>query len=136
MTSGDMGTMGYALPAAMGAKVAAPERQVVAVCGDGGFQMTMQELATISQYNIPVKLVILKNTVLGLVRQYQHYNYKDRYSVIDLGTKPDLSLIAQAYGIGYLKLDNSWKTDSILQEFLAEDKSMILEVDVDRDELC
>lgn len=136
MTSGGMGTMGYALPAAMGAKVAAPERQVVAVCGDGGFQMTMQELATISQYNIPVKLVILKNTVLGLVRQYQHYNYKDRYSVIDLGAKPDLSLIAQAYGIGYLKLDNSWKTDSILQEFLAEDKSMILEVDVDRDELC
>jgi acetolactate synthase-1/2/3 large subunit len=136
MTSGGMGTMGYALPAAMGAKVAAPERQVVAVCGDGGFQMTMQELATISQYNIPVKLVILKNTVLGLVRQYQHYNYKDMYSVIDLGTKPDLSLIAQAYGIGYLKLDNSWKTDSILQEFLAEDKSMILEVDVDRDELC
>jgi acetolactate synthase-1/2/3 large subunit len=136
MTSGGMGTMGYALPAAMGAKVAAPDRQVVGVCGDGGFQMTMQELATISQYNIPVKLVILKNTVLGLVRQYQHYNYKDRYSVIDLGTKPDLSLIAQAYGIGYLKLDNSLKTDSTLAAFLAEDKSMILEVDVDRDELC
>lgn len=136
MTSGGMGTMGYALPAAMGAKVAAPDRQVVGVCGDGGFQMTMQELATISQYNIPVKLVILKNTVLGLVRQYQHYNYKDRYSVIDLGTKPDLSLIAQAYGIGYIKLDNSLKTDSTLAAFLAEDKSMILEVDVDRDELC
>ena len=98
--------------------------------------MTMQELATISQYNIPVKLVILKNTVLGLVRQYQHYNYKDRYSVIDLGGMPDLSLIAKAYGIGYLKLDNSWKTDAALQEFLAEDKSMILEVTVDREELC
>ena len=98
--------------------------------------MTMQELATISQYGIPVKLVILKNTVLGLVRQYQHYNCKDRYSVIDLGSKPDLSLIAQAYGIGYLKLDNSLKTDSTLAAFLAEDKSMILEVDVDRDELC
>ena len=136
MTSGGMGTMGYALPAAMGAKVAAPDRQVVAVCGDGGFQMTMQELATITQYDIPVQLVIIKNTVLGLVRQYQHYNYKDRYSVIDLGSKPDLSLIAQAYGIGYLKLDNSRKTDSTLAAFLAEDKSMILEVDVDRDELC
>jgi acetolactate synthase-1/2/3 large subunit len=98
--------------------------------------MTMQELATITQYDIPVKLVIIKNTVLGLVRQYQHYNYKDRYSVIDLGTKPDLSLIAQAYGIGYLKLDNSLKTDSTLAAFLAGDKSMILEVDVDRDELC
>ena len=136
MTSGGMGTMGYALPAAMGAKVAAPDRQVVAVCGDGGFQMTMQELATITQYGIPVKLVILKNTVLGLVRQYQHYNYKDRYSVIDLGSKPDLSLIAQAYGIRYLKLENAADTKEKLAEFLAEDESMILEVTVDREELC
>ena len=130
MTSGGMGTMGYALPAAMGAKIAAPDRQVVAVCGDGGFQMTMQELATISQYGIPVKLVILKNTVLGLVRQYQHYNCKDRYSVIDLGSKPDLSLIAQAYGIRYLKLSET------AARFLEGDESTILEVTVDRDELC
>ena len=136
MTSGGMGTMGYALPAAMGAKVAAPERQVVAVCGDGGFQMTMQELATIMQYQIPVKLVILKNTVLGLVRQYQHYNYKDRYSVIDLGALPDLSMIAKAYGIGYLKIDNASETDEKLAAFLEKDESMILEVTVDRDELC
>ena len=136
MTSGGMGTMGYALPAAMGAKIAAPDRQVVAVCGDGGFQMTMQELATISQYGIPVKLVILKNTVLGLVRQYQHYNYKDRYSVIDLGSKPDLSLIAQAYGIRYLKLSETAETDGTLARFLEGDESTILEVTVDRDELC
>jgi len=136
MTSGGMGTMGYALPAAMGAKVAAPGRQVVAVCGDGGFQMTMQELATIMQYQIPVKLVILKNTVLGLVRQYQHYNYKDRYSVIDLGALPDLSMIAKAYGIGYLKIDNASETDEKLAAFLEKDESMILEVTVDRDELC
>lgn len=136
MTSGGMGTMGYALPAAMGAKIAAPDRQVVAVCGDGGFQMTMQELATITQYGIPVKLVILKNTVLGLVRQYQHYNYKDRYSVIDLGSKPDLSLIAQAYGIRYLKLENAADTKEKLAEFLAKDESTILEVTVDREELC
>ena len=136
MTSGGMGTMGYALPAAMGAKVAAPDRQVVAVCGDGGFQMTMQELATVMQYKIPVKLVILKNTVLGLVRQYQHYNYKDRYSVIDLGALPDLSMIAKAYGIGYLKIDNASETDEKLAAFLDKDESMILEVTVDRDELC
>ena len=136
MTSGGMVTMGYALPAAMGAKIAAPDRQVVAVCGDGGFQMTMQELATISQYGIPVKLVILKNTVLGLVRQYQHYNCKDRYSVIDLGSKPDLSLIAQAYGIRYLKLSETAETDGTLARFLEGDESTILEVTVDRDELC
>lgn len=136
MTSGGMGTMGYALPAAMGAKTGAPDRQVVAVCGDGGFQMTMQELATITQYEIPVKLVILKNTVLGLVRQYQHYNYKDRYSVIDLGSRPDLSLIAKAYGIRYLKLENPGDTKEKLSEFLAGDESTILEVTVDREELC
>jgi acetolactate synthase-1/2/3 large subunit len=136
MTSGGMGTMGYALPAAMGAKVAAPGRQVVAVCGDGGFQMTMQELATITQYQIPVKLVILKNTVLGLVRQYQHYNYKDRFSVIDLGDKPDLSMIAKAYGIEYLKVENSRQADEKIAAFLEKDETMILEVTVDREELC
>ena len=118
------------------AKIAAPDKQVVAVCGDGGFQMTMQELATITQYQIPVKLVILKNTVLGLVRQYQHYNYKDRFSVIDLGDKPDLSMIAKAYGIEYLKVENSRQADEKIAAFLEKDETMILEVTVDREELC
>lgn len=136
MTSGGMGTMGYALPAAVGVKIGDPDRQVVAVCGDGGFQMTMQELATAAQYNVPVKLVVLKNTVLGLVRQYQHYNYRDRYSAIDLGSRPDLSLIAQAYGIRYLKIENSGQVDDGLAAFLEKDEAMILEVTVDPDELC
>lgn len=136
MTSGGMGTMGYALPAAIGVKTGDPSRQVVAVCGDGGFQMTMQELATAVQYGIPVKLVILKNTVLGLVRQYQHYNYKDRYSVIDLGDKPDLSLIAKAYGIRYMKIEDNARTQECLRDFLKDDESTILEVVVDREELC
>lgn len=136
MTSGGMGTMGYALPAAIGVKTGDPSRQVVAVCGDGGFQMTMQELATAVQYGIPVKLVILKNTVLGLVRQYQHYNYKDRYSVIDLGDKPDLSMIAKAYGIRYMKIEDNARTQECLRDFLKDDESTILEVVVDREELC
>lgn len=136
MTSGGMGTMGYALPAAIGVKTGDPSRQVVAVCGDGGFQMTMQELATAVQYGIPVKLVILKNTVLGLVRQYQHYNYKDRYSVIDLGDKPDLSMIAKAYGIRYMKIEDNARTQECLRDFLGDDESTILEVVVDREELC
>ena len=87
MTSGGMGTMGYALPAAMGPRSLLLTNRSWRLRGQR-LQMTMQELATITQYQIPVKLVILKNTVLGLVRQYQHYNYKDRFSVIDLGDKP------------------------------------------------
>ncbi|MDO5133946.1 MAG: biosynthetic-type acetolactate synthase large subunit [Eubacteriales bacterium] len=136
MTSGGMGTMGYALPAALGVKTGDPSRQVVAVCGDGGFQMTMQELATVAHYKIPVKLVILKNTVLGLVRQYQHYNYEDRYSAIDLGSEPDLSLIAQAYGIRYLKIEDNEHAAEGIAAFLEKDEATILEVTVDRDELC
>ena len=84
LTSGGMGTMGYSIPAAVGAKTAAPDRQVVAVCGDGSFQMSMMELATMRQHNIPVKIVVLKNNYLGMVREYQHYTYKDNYSVVDL----------------------------------------------------
>jgi acetolactate synthase-1/2/3 large subunit len=74
--------------------------------------------------------------VLGLVRQYQHYNYKDRFSVIDLGDKPDLSLIAKAYGVGYLKVENSSQADEKLAAFLEKDETMILEVTVDPEELC
>ena len=78
LTSGGMGTMGYSIPAAMGAKLADPARQVVAVLGDGAFQMNMMELGTIAEYQIPVKVVVMRNEVLGLVRQYQHFNYHNR----------------------------------------------------------
>lgn len=89
LTSGGMGTMGYSIPAAMGAKLGDMSKQVIAVCGDGSFQMSMMELATIQQYHIPVKIVVLRNNYLGMVREYQHYSYKDRYSVVDIaGTPP------------------------------------------------
>jgi acetolactate synthase-1/2/3 large subunit len=107
LTSGGMGTMGYAVPAAMGAKISSPDRQVVAVCGEGGFQMTMQELATIVQYEVPVKIVVLRNNVLGMVRQHQHFVYHDRFSVTDLSTVPDLDKLAEAYHIGYLRLETN-----------------------------
>ena len=73
----------------MGAKVGDPSRQVVAVCGDGGFQMCMMELGTMRQYKVPVKIAVIRNNVLGLVRQFQHFNYKDRFSVIDLTGSPE-----------------------------------------------
>jgi acetolactate synthase-1/2/3 large subunit len=132
LTSGGMGTMGYAVPAALGAKLGAPNRQVVAVCGDGGFQMTMMELATMKQYNVPVKIVVLRNNVLGLVRQYQHFTYQDRFSMIDLGDSiPDFKKIAEAYGIRYQQIAAVEEMDSGIAQFLADDESTLMEVIVD-----
>ena len=132
LTSGGMGTMGYAVPAALGAKLGAPDRQVVAVCGDGGFQMTMMELATMKQYKVPVKIVVLRNNVLGLVRQYQHFTYQDRFSVIDLGDSiPDFRKLADAYGIRYLQIAAVEDMDSGIAEFLANDEATLLEVIID-----
>ncbi len=131
MTSGGMGTMGYSIPAAMGAKVADPERQVIAVCGDGSFQMSMMELATLCQHQIPVKIVVLKNSVLGMVREYQHFTYKDNYSMIDLSGSPDLEQLSKAYNIPFLRLHNMDACDQTIDKFLEEDTSMILECIVD-----
>lgn len=131
LTSGGMGTMGYSIPAAMGAKVAAPGRQVIAVCGDGSFQMSMMELATMQQHHIPVKIVVLKNNFLGMVRQYQHFTYKDHYSVVELSGSPDLEKLSAAYGINFLRLTNMDQCDEILDAFLKEDNSMILECLID-----
>lgn len=130
-TSGGMGTMGYSIPAAIGAKTAAPDRQVVAVCGDGSFQMSMMELATMRQHDIPVKIVVLKNNYLGMVREYQHYTYKDRYSVVDLSGSPDLEKLAAAYGLPFLRLENMERCDEIIDSFLKEDVSVLLECVID-----
>lgn len=130
-TSGGMGTMGYSIPAAIGAKTAAPDRQVVAVCGDGSFQMSMMELATMRQHDIPVKIVVLKNNYLGMVREYQHYTYKDRYSVVDLSGSPDLEKLAAAYDLPFLRLENMERCDEIIDSFLREDASVLLECLID-----
>ena len=132
LTSGGMGTMGYSVPAALGAKLGAPDRQVVAVCGDGGFQMTMMELATMKHYKVPVKIVVLRNNVLGLVRQYQHFTYQDRFSVIDLGDSiPDFHKLADAYGIRYQLIAAVEDMDSGIEQFLADDEATLMEVIVD-----
>ncbi len=131
LTSGGMGTMGYSIPAAMGAKVAAPDRQVVAVCGDGSFQMSMMELATLKQHNIPVKIIVLKNNYLGMVRQYQHFTYKDNYSVVDLSGSPDLEKLAAAYDIPFLRLTDMTTAEETIDAFLKNDESMLLECLID-----
>ena len=106
-------------------------RPLVAVCGDGSFQMSMMELATIRQHNIPVKIIVLKNNYLGMVREYQHYTYKDHYSVVDLSGSPDLEKLSAAYDIPYLRLNNMEHVDEILDAFLAEDNTMLLECLID-----
>ena len=133
-TSGGMGTMGYAVPAAMGCKIADPDRQVVAVCGDGGFQMTMQELGTMHQYGVPVKIAVLKNNVLGLVRQYQHFTYRDRFSVISLDGSPDLSKIAEAYGMSFVRLEREDRMEEAIKRFLDSDGSVLMECVISPDE--
>lgn len=131
LTSGGMGTMGYSIPAAMGAKLADSKRQVIAVCGDGSFQMSMMELATMRQHNVPVKIVVLKNNYLGMVREYQHYTYKDNYSVVDLSGSPDLEKLSAAYDMDFLRLLNMDKAQETIDAFLKEDKSMLLECIID-----
>jgi acetolactate synthase-1/2/3 large subunit len=126
-----MGTMGYSIPAAMGAKLADADRMVVAVCGDGSFQMSMMELATIKQHNIPIKIIVLKNGYLGMVRQYQHFTYKDNYSVVDLSGSPKLENIAAAYDMKYLRLENMDKAEDVIDEFLNNDERVLLECLID-----
>lgn len=131
MTTGGMGTMGYSIPAAIGAKLRRKERQVVAVCGDGSFQMSMCELATAKQFNIPVKIVVLRNGYLGMVREYQHFNYNDTYAMVEMPMYPDLCKLSEAYDIPYVKVTNMADMDDALERFLGEDNSYILEAIID-----
>ena len=131
LTTGGMGTMGYSIPAAMGAKLAAPDRQVVAVCGDGSFQMSMMELATMRQFNVPVKIIVLKNNFLGMVREFQHYTYKDNYSVVDLSGSPDLEKLSSAYDMKFMRLHTMERAQETIEEFLAKDESVLLECIID-----
>ena len=131
-----MGTMGYALGASIGAKLAAPGRQVIGVNGDGAFQMSFMELATACEYGVQVKNIVIRNNWLGLVRQYQHFAYNDRFSVTDLSGSPDLEKIAAAYGMDYLKLDSEDDREKTIDAFLKDERSVLLEVMVDPNELA
>lgn len=131
MTTGGMGTMGYSIPAAIGAKKRRPERQVVAVCGDGSFQMSMCELATAKQHNIPTKIVVLTNGYLGMVREYQHFTYQDKYSVVDLSGNPDLEKLSSAYDIPFVRVSKMGEAEAAIDQFLANDESYIMEAIID-----
>ncbi len=133
VTSGGAGTMGFALPAAMGAKLAQPHKQVIAVIGDGGFQMTLQELGTIMQYKIPVKIIVLNNSFLGMVRQWQELFHQKRYSNTEM-TNPDFVKLAEAYDIPAKKVSNRGDLATSLNEMLAAKTSYFLEVVVGKED--
>ena len=131
LTSGGMGTMGYSIPAAMGAKRGNKSKQVIAVCGDGSFQMSMMELATIMQHDIPVKIIVLKNNYLGMVRQYQHFTYKDNYSVVDLTGSPDLEKLAEAYDMPFTRVFDMNGVEEKIEAFLKEEGAALMECIID-----
>jgi acetolactate synthase-1/2/3 large subunit len=132
ITSGGLGTMGFALPAAIGAKFGAPHRTVVAVIGDGGFQMTLQELGTIMQTNLNVKILILNNRFLGMVRQWQELFNDRRYSFVDIQS-PDFVQLAKAYGIDGASVNDRECLKDALQKMLEHNGSYLLEVIVGKE---
>lgn len=144
LTSGGMGTMGYSLPAAIGAYFAEKEiacledrknkKEIIAVMGDGAFQMSLMELATLRQYSAGVKIIVFHNGVLGLVRQYQKTVYKEHYSMIDLSGNPDLSMLSKAYGLSYFSVKENKEVKDGLRAFLDKEENGILEVFVDMEE--
>ncbi|WP_438945158.1 thiamine pyrophosphate-binding protein, partial [Sediminibacterium sp.] len=132
ITSGGLGTMGFALPAAIGAKFGAPERTVVAIIGDGGFQMTLQELGTIMQTGLNVKILILNNRFLGMVRQWQELFNDKRYSFVDIQS-PDYVQLAKAYGIAGSSVSDRNDLRSALSSMLESEGSYLLEVMVGKE---
>ncbi len=134
LTSGGLGTMGYGFPAALGAQAAYPERPVIAIVGDGGFQMNIQELATAAQYNLPVKVFIVNNQNLGMVRQWQEIFYQKRYSHVDLSCSPDFVKVAEAYGVKGFRATKPSELDEIVDSAMKHDGPVVMECRVTREE--
>ena len=132
ITSGGLGTMGFALPAAIGAKFGAPDKTVIAIAGDGGIQMTIQELGTIMQSKIDVKILILNNQFLGMVRQWQQLFHDKRYSFVDI-TSPDFVAVAKAYSIEGKKVEHRKELKEALQTMLQHNGAYLLEVMVGKE---
>lgn len=132
VTSGGLGTMGFGLPAAIGAKLGAPNRDVILIVGDGGFQMTLQELGTIMQNNIPVKIMILNNDFLGMVRQWQQLFMERRYSFTSIES-PDFVQLAKSYRIAANKVEKREDLETAIQKMMSTDGAYLLEVKVGKE---
>ena len=133
LTSGGLGTMGYGLPAAIGAQVARPNKPVVVISGDGSIQMNIQELGTCLQYRLPVKIIILNNGFLGMVRQWQEFFYNKRYAQTDIEIAPDFVKLAEAYGALGLRTDQPKEVESVLRQGLQHPGTVLMDFRVRRE---
>ena len=133
ITSGGLGTMGYGLPAAIGAALANKGTDVICVSGDGSFQMNFQELVTVARYQLPMKIAILKNNYLGMVRQWQELFYKGRYSSVNISS-PDFVTLAEAYGIRALRATNLRDAESVIKEAFKDHMPIVMEFDITEEE--
>lgn len=134
LTSGGMGTMGYSVPAALGAKSASPDREVVAICGDGSFQMQMMELATALQHDINIKVVVMRNNYLGMVRELQERGYNNRLTAVSLDGSPCFTKIAEAYGIESVLVDSPEKAKDAVERMIKSERPFLIEVAVEDSE--
>ncbi|EKE02938.1 MAG: Acetolactate synthase [uncultured bacterium] len=132
VTSGGMGTMGFGLPAAIGAQTGNPGKLVIAFLGDGGFQMTIQELGTVLQYNIPVKIIILNNSYLGMVRQWQDMFFKKRYASTEL-INPDFVMIANGFSIPAKRVSKREDLKDALEEMLNSKGPYLLDITIEKE---
>jgi len=133
VTSAGLGTMGFALPAAFGAKIGVPSREVIAVIGDGGFQMTIQELGAIAQYGVPVKVIIMNNNFLGMVRQWQELFFEKRYASTEL-VNPDFVMIAKGYGLESVKVQERSELEGAIMNMLEHEGPYVMEVIVGKED--
>jgi acetolactate synthase-1/2/3 large subunit len=134
VTSGGLGTMGFGLPAAMGAQIARPDDMAVLITGDGSFQMCIQELATIAHNNLPVKIFLMNNGVLGMVRQWQKMFFNRRFSGIELNSNPDFVKVAEAYGIRGVRVDSFEQVRTAIAEALAYPGPVLLDFTISPEE--
>jgi acetolactate synthase-1/2/3 large subunit len=134
INSGGLGAMGFGLPSALGAQMARPDKLVFAICGDGGFQMSIPELATIASHALPIKIIVMNNGYLGMVRQWQTLFYNNRLSSVELDCFPDAEKLAGAYGFKGRTIDKPWQLAQALEEAIKEPGPYLLNVKVTRDE--
>ncbi|MYL59691.1 acetolactate synthase large subunit, partial [Virgibacillus halodenitrificans] len=132
VTSGGLGTMGFGFPAAIGAQLGAPDDLVVSIVGDGGFQMTLQELSILKERNLPVKIIIVNNEALGMVRQWQESFYEERYSESLLTMNPDFVKLAESYGIRGLRIDQEEDVIPMLQDIFSYNGPVVVDCRVEQ----
>jgi len=135
ISSGGLGTMGYGLPAALGAQMAAPNDLVICVTGDGSLQMSMNEFATIKALGLPIKVLLFNNGVLGMVRQHQAVFFKEKYFSVDLVGNPDFKKIAEAYDMAYYLIAKIDQVDLVLQEALANGRATLVDCAIPKEQM-